>query len=316
MCTHDRPLFCELWEFCSVFRPEVLSNFNNIQKSCIHTKFAQFVCLVVTALQFVLHIAAIEDLGWPGHHNPKLLLSWSHLARVRNSIAPSQRVSPFFRERIHTLHISPRLFRKDWGWFPRDNYAKNSLNRFQIGCIVYRQFSMSFAFELASGQWARSAENWTSAFCEFHQHPFSNIVPDSLWTVFTDTVPPLFRTRTNKWPLSFSKSPCVQRYEFGICQAFFFVVNWSTRNVIEHRHKYDSSCEKILWCLIWSQQVNVWLLHWAATYWILGKYSTRIRQSFCIPLYFWTIPIFVPMQCSIVGSRVSCQDTIQNLKKT
>ena len=45
----------------------------------------------------------------------------------------------------------------------RDNYAKNSLNRFQIGCIVYRQFSMSFAFELTSGQWARSAENWTSA---------------------------------------------------------------------------------------------------------------------------------------------------------
>ena len=47
-------------EFCSVFRHEVLSNFNNIQKSCVHTKFAQFV--VVTAFQFVLHIVAMEDL--------------------------------------------------------------------------------------------------------------------------------------------------------------------------------------------------------------------------------------------------------------
>ena len=55
----------KLWEFCGVFRHGVLSNFSNIQKSCIHTKF------VVTAFQFVLHIAAIEDLGWLGHHNPK-----------------------------------------------------------------------------------------------------------------------------------------------------------------------------------------------------------------------------------------------------
>ena len=31
--------------FSGVFRHEVLSNFNNIQKSCLHTKFAQFVLL-------------------------------------------------------------------------------------------------------------------------------------------------------------------------------------------------------------------------------------------------------------------------------
>ena len=35
----------KLWEFHSVFRHEVLSNFKNIQKSCIHTKFVQFVFL-------------------------------------------------------------------------------------------------------------------------------------------------------------------------------------------------------------------------------------------------------------------------------
>ena len=54
---------------------------------------------------------------------------------------------------------------------------------------------MSFASESTSGQWTRRAENWTSAFCKFQQHPFSYIVPYSLWTVFTDAVPLLFRTR-------------------------------------------------------------------------------------------------------------------------
>ena len=48
----------------------------------------------------------------------------------------------------------------------RSNCAKNSFKRFQIGCIVYRQFSMSLAFESTSGQWARSAKDWTTTFCE------------------------------------------------------------------------------------------------------------------------------------------------------
>ena len=35
----------ELWEFCSVFRHEILSDCSNIQESCIHTKFTQSVLL-------------------------------------------------------------------------------------------------------------------------------------------------------------------------------------------------------------------------------------------------------------------------------
>ena len=35
----------KLWEFCSVFRHEILSDFNNNQKSCIHTNVTQFVLL-------------------------------------------------------------------------------------------------------------------------------------------------------------------------------------------------------------------------------------------------------------------------------
>ena len=132
----------ELWEFCSVFPHEILSNFNNIQKSCIHTKFCS-ICLVVIAFQFVLHTIAIEDLCEPGHHNPKALLSWSHFARVRNLIAPRQRVAPISREGFRTLHTPLQLLRRDWADLQKQ-LCENSLNRFQIGWIVYRQFSMTF----------------------------------------------------------------------------------------------------------------------------------------------------------------------------
>ena len=51
--------------------------------------------------------------------------------------------------------------------------------------------------------------------------------------------------------------------------------------------------------------INFWPLDWVATYWILGRYSTRI------PLNFWTTPISVPIQCLIEGSRSSLQNTIE-----
>ena len=54
------------------------------------------------------------------------------------------------------------------------------------------------ASESTSGQWARSAENWTITFCEFQQHPFRDMVPNSLWTVLINRIPLLFRTRTHK----------------------------------------------------------------------------------------------------------------------
>ena len=103
-----------LWEFCSVFRHEVLlSNLNNTHESCIDTKIYS-IYLVVTAFQFVLHIVAKEKFHSLGHHNPKELLSWSRLARVRNLIALPQRVAPFDREKVHILHKFLRLLRKDW----------------------------------------------------------------------------------------------------------------------------------------------------------------------------------------------------------
>ena len=108
---------------------------------------------------------------------------------MKNLNVPSQRVAPFSREGIHILHISLCDCSVKTELVCRDNYAKNSLNRFQIGCIVYRQFSMSFAFELTSGQWCRSTEKLDIRFqripiASFLQFSYTSSVIISLEFVF------------------------------------------------------------------------------------------------------------------------------------
>ena len=98
--------------FFNVFSHEILSDFNNIHESCIHTKLT--ICLVVITFQFVLSIFAIEDLCDHDHHNLKARLSWSPLARMRNSIVLPQRVAPFYQKKFRILHTFLRLLRKDW----------------------------------------------------------------------------------------------------------------------------------------------------------------------------------------------------------
>ena len=122
-----------------------------------------------------------------------------------------------------------------------------------------------------------STENWTSASGEFHQHLFRNIVPDSSWTVFFDRVPFLLRTGSNEWPLSYTKLLRKCGDDLSIRQTFFFIVSCSTRNVVEHQHK-----DFFLWnFLVFLSicKVNFWLSRWAATYWILGRCSTRIPSA-------------------------------------
>ena len=121
-CIHDKPLHEIVWDL------QCLSSWNTVhfqqQSETLHPYRIYSICLVVTASQFVLHIVAIEIFDTLGHHNPKELLSWSHWARVRNLIVPSQRVAPFSREGIHTLHISLRLLRKDWAGLQKQSCEK------------------------------------------------------------------------------------------------------------------------------------------------------------------------------------------------
>ena len=124
-----------------------------------------------------------------------------------------------------------------------------------VKCID--SFPCPFALENTSGQWSRCTESRTSAFCEFQQHFFRDIVPDSLWTVLFDGVPLLFGTRTNEWPLSNTKF--LRKYfdDSGICQAFIFVVFSVTRC-----HWTLTWIEFFLWkflVLLPSRSVDHWL---------------------------------------------------------
>ena len=60
---------------------------------------------------------------------------------------------------------------------------KMGLNCFLICSKMYRQFSVSFAFEITPGQWSCCTENWTPTFCEFQQHFVRNMIPSSLWAI-------------------------------------------------------------------------------------------------------------------------------------
>ena len=225
----------KLCKISSVFRHEILSILNNTQKSCIHTEI-HLICLVVTASQFVLHIVAIENFWYAGSSLSKGTSVLIALSTSEELDCPIITGRPVLSWRdSYSSHFSATGSVKT-ELVCRNNCAKNSLNRFLVGCIVYRQFAMSFAFELTSGQWSRSTENWTSALSEFQQHPFCNFVRNSLRPVFFDWAPLLSGTGTNEWPLSCTKLSCIQRYDFSVCQTFFFIVFCSTRNVVEHWH--------------------------------------------------------------------------------
>ena len=100
-----------------------------------------------------------------------------------------------------------------------------------------------------------------------------------------------------------------------ICQIFFFIVfdpqemslNIDINMILLVKYSGVSTA-------------NICLRHWAATWWILARYSTQIPlahhqfcRRFCIPTNFWTTRIFFPMQNLIEGSRSFYKGTVQNL---
>ena len=179
-----------------------------------------------------------------GRHSPKELLPWFHWGQL---IVPSpHQVALIDHEGIQILHTCLRLLRKDWADWQRqlcEKYSQLFLDLQQ----KYQQFSVSFAFELTAGQWSRCTENWASAFSEFQQHLFRDMIPNSLWTILFHRISLLLGTWTNKWPLSYTKLLCKYGDDFSICQAFFFIAFDVTGNAIDHRHQWNSSCESF-WC--------------------------------------------------------------------
>ena len=79
----------------------------------------------------------------------------------------------------------------------RKNNAINCINCILISSEMYGHLSSSFTFQLTPGQWSRCTEDGMSAFCEFQQHVFRNMVSGSLWTVL-GRIPLFLGTWTNK----------------------------------------------------------------------------------------------------------------------
>ena len=155
---------------------------------------------------------------------------------------------------------------------------RKSLNCFQSGSKVNRQFSMSFAFELTSGQWGRRTENRTSAFCEFQQHLFRDMFPNPLRTVIFQRRPLLLRNldqrMTSVLVQIFSRTEIrVERFPEILVHCLSF-----------HKKCRSTSTwtEFFLWIFPWFLlicSVDLWLYRRGATYRILGRCSTRIQSA-------------------------------------
>ena len=202
----------------------------------------------------------------------------------------------------------------------RNNYAKNSLNRFQISTIVHRQFSMSLLLSrpLDNGLVARKIGCPLSANsniilsvilshspCGLHSliehHFFSEPGPINDHCPFQN----IFAYRETRLTFdmhSFSLSLHPQEMSLIIVMKKILLVKFSDVS--------PNLNSKLLTSSLSCNVLNP------------GKYSTRIPldhrrfcQNFCKPKMIWTIPIFVPMHRSIGCSRRSYEDTIQNLKR-
>ena len=105
---------------------------------------------------------------------------------------------------------------------------------------------------------------------------FSAILSHStLWTIFTDRIPLFLWTRTEKWPVSWSKF-FLQKEKH--VQHLTRILSYCL--LINMRCRWTSTWR---WSFVWNSlvfhfisTVTLELLDWAATYWILGRYSTRI----------------------------------------
>ena len=62
-----------------------------------------------------------------------------------------------FKKKSHILNSFLRLLRKDRRF--TEWIMQRNLNRFLVGYIVFRQFSMSFSFQATSGQWTCDSQN-------------------------------------------------------------------------------------------------------------------------------------------------------------
>ena len=104
----------ELWEFCQC--PSSWRTVRFQQHSEIpHPYKICSICLVVKTFQFVSPYLCNRRSLWAWLSQSKgNFQSWSRLARLKNSTALPQRVSPFYHEKDSFSSHFLRLLRRDW----------------------------------------------------------------------------------------------------------------------------------------------------------------------------------------------------------
>ena len=116
------------------------------------------ICFVVTVFQFVLYTVAVEDLllFWSQSKGISVLITLSTSEEFDCPITKGRTILSWRDWFILFTHFCDCSVKIEL--ICRDNYSKNSFNRFQIGFMVYRQFSMFIVFELTSIHRVRSGK--------------------------------------------------------------------------------------------------------------------------------------------------------------
>ena len=215
------PISTNMYKSCiTLFSCE--SNLIRCSKHCNR----RFWCEVMSILQRNFCLDFTEN-NWLSHQHIKL--------------------PPIYLDEIQILHTYLRLLRKDWTDLQKQLCEKivSIVAWSAQWCIDRFPCPLLLSLPLDNGVVARKighplSANSTSILSAIWS-------PNSLWAILFHRIPFLFGAWTNKWPLSNTKLLCKYGDDFGICHTFFFIAFTVTGNVVEHRHKENSSCESF-WC--------------------------------------------------------------------
>ena len=126
----------------------------------------------------------------------------------------------------------------DW-----NNDVKQQLCCCWITLWCLKRVSSSFACQKSSGQRTCSSEYKMSALCETDHHHLNNMIPHTVLAANVRSVPLLFSSWTEEWPVSFGKTCGVCSNIWRIRHTNFFVFLCSPIDAVVHLHEDDSILE-------------------------------------------------------------------------
>ena len=229
-------------KFTSISCHEILSNFYHTHKSCFLTEFTQFVFrwksldLLKIFLQsnigiFRFLLEQVLQL---------LLLQEQLIDPPILQVPPCCLAGPQIRRILLPL---PRRYWADWQREQCDKlYQSYLVQHWSVWTLSLFLYSSIFLWTkvLLRGK-------WDVHFLQTHVAYLPQYGPTPLRAVF-GRIPLFLRTWSNERPLTNSKSFCKRFHEVCVPQTLLFVVFSFTGDVVEHRHKKNSSCESF-WCL-------------------------------------------------------------------